>query len=89
MNRYNTYISYLVVQYVHDYVCLPSSSCQLLVVSIPCPAWADDPSSVHTTETYLRHFMSFICMLFSFCFSKTDKLLSVIVLLVHFKADNP
>ena len=31
-NRYSTYISYLVVQYVHDYICLPNS--QLL--ANPC-----------------------------------------------------
>ena len=33
--------------------------------------------------------MSYCCYVAYICFSKADKLLSVVVLLVHFKADKP
>ena len=85
------YTSYLVVQYAHNYVCLPSSQ-------LPAAACVDTMSHVGSRpsiggsyKTYLRHYVFYFVHMYLiyFCFSKADKLLSVIVLLVHFKADKP
>ena len=54
----------LVVQYVHDYVCLPSS--KLLLVSIQCPTCAHDLPSMDPNKLYLCYYMSYICMSFTF-----------------------
>ena len=48
MVRYNTY-HFLVVQYVND--ACPAPSRLLLLVSIPCPTWAQSPSTVDLRKT--------------------------------------
>ena len=63
------------------------SAASYLHVSRPCATWAHDLLSVDPRKTYVRYLC---CNMYFFTFvSQKRKLSSVIVLLVHFKADKP